>query len=278
MIQNVGGHGLSANQQRFCTAADGRLVIPLHGAPGTYQLYLYSSDGSYGAQWVAAFGGTGDQFFAKKVTVPASTNVTLPDIRMDRPGSITGVARDAAGAPLGNVCALPYAPDADGLWRESPSCTDAQGRYTITGLGPYQWPVLFMGDTWLWSGNKSNRLAATKVQVRAGQTAAMDAVIPPGATITGTVFDSAGVTQNASVRAYNVVTGDFAAPSSGSFFGQPYHLVRIAPQPVRIEYWVNSSNGTLTTCWYNGTTDPARARVVPVAAGATINLDLTGCG
>jgi hypothetical protein len=275
ILATVGSHGLSANQVWSCSGADGRLVVTLTGAPGTYQMYMEPGSTGYGAQWVGVSGGTGNRELARKVTVAAGANVTTPAVRMDRPGSIAGVVRAPSGA-TGSACALPYAPEAGGLWRESPACTDAQGGYTISGLGPYDWPVLFMGDAWIWSGNKSNRYAATPAHVTAGRTATMNAVIPAGAVITGQVQNAAGTVVDADVSAYNAMTGDFAGPTSGAYFGQPYQLRRLAAQPVRIEYALPSAG--YMSCWYNGTTDPRQARPVRVPAGATLSLDLTGCG
>ena len=275
IVATVGSHGLSANQVRSCSGPDGRLVVTLTGAPGTYQLYMLPGSTGYGAQWVGVAGGTGNRDLARRVSVAAGANVTVPAVRMDRPGSISGVVRTATGA-YGSACALPYAPEADGLWRESPACTDAQGRYTISDLGPYAWPVLFMGDAWIWSGNKPNRYFATPVRVTAGRTATMNAVVPTGAVITGQVRNAAGTVVDADVRAYNAVTGDFAAPTTGAYFGQPYQLRRLTTQLVRIEYSLPGAG--YMSCWYNGTTDPKQARPVPVTAGATISLDLTGCG
>ena len=275
IVARVGGHGLNANQPRHCAGTDGRLIVPLHGQPGTYQLFIESRDG-YGAQWVGVGRGTGNRDQARSITVAAGANVTIPPIHLDRAGTITGVARKPDGTPATNVCALPYAPDAYGLWRETPACTNAQGRYTISGLGPYDWPVLFMGDSWIWSGNKPHRHAATKVPVNTGRTSTMNAVVPAGAVITGQVRDTAGEVVNADVRAYSAVTGDYAGSPSGAYFGQPFQLRRLVPQQVRVEYMVVS--GEYPICWYNGTTNPALASPVQVTAGATIPLDLTGCG
>jgi hypothetical protein len=133
-----------------------------------------------------------------------------------------------------------------------------------------------MGDAWIWSGNKSNRYAATPARVAAGRTVTMDAVIPAGATITGLVRNAAGTVVNADLRAYNAVTGDFAGPTTGTYFGQPYQLRGLAAQPVRIEYLLPNSGNP--SCWYDGTTDPKQARPFRVTAGATMTLDLTGCG
>lgn len=277
MIASPGDPGLSANQSRSCSGPDGRLVVSLEDSPGTYQLYAYTYNGSYGAQWVGMFGGTGNRELARPVTVGAGANVTIPPIRMDQPGSITGVVRKPDGTP-GYACALPYAPHAGGLWRETPSCTDAQGRYTINSLGPYRWPVLFMGDTWLWSGNMPNRYAATKVQVVAGQAATRDATVPVGTVVTGVVRNAAGAQASANVEVYNAFTGDFAGPTTGSGTSTPYRLKALAPQQqVHIKYLVWSTNNL--TCYYNGTTDRARATALTVQPNTpTVSLDLTGCG
>jgi hypothetical protein len=86
IVATAGDHGLSANQTRHCSGSDGRLVVTLTGAPGTYQLFMQPGTTGYGAQWVGIAGGTGNREFARKVTVAAGANLTVPAVRMDPAG------------------------------------------------------------------------------------------------------------------------------------------------------------------------------------------------
>ena len=69
--------------------------------PGLYQVFVRSYDtAAHGWQWVGWHGGTGQRQWARVIRVRSGANTVLPDIRLDPPGSITGVVTDAAGAPV----------------------------------------------------------------------------------------------------------------------------------------------------------------------------------
>jgi hypothetical protein len=268
-----------------CSDETGRLVIgPLSGTVRT-KLFAVHPDDRYGAQWVGALGGTGDARKAVTFVGKADKATTIPTIKMDPPGSITGVTRDAAtGNPLSRVCAFPFALASTlALDRQvGPHCSDTQGQYTITGLGPYSWPVLYVAPfrgeyAWQWSGDGSDRFAAQYLVVRAGQATTADRSMVLAGTISGRALTPAGAPAFAnSVIARNARTGDLAGPptTTTNFSTGAYRLRALAAQNVRIEYFITVG----PTCWYNLQPDFAHATPVAVASGAeTPNIDLVDC-
>ncbi|MEV0720645.1 carboxypeptidase regulatory-like domain-containing protein, partial [Asanoa sp. NPDC050611] len=232
-----------------CSAPDGRLVVgPLEGAVRT-QIFALHPDDRYGAQWIGAKGGTGDQRRATFFTAKNDEAKAIAPIRVDPPGSVTGVARDAGtGAPLNRVCAFPFAlSSTTALDRQvGPHCSDATGRFTINGLGPYAWPVLHIAVfrpqyAWLWSGGASDRFAADYVQVRSGGTTTKDIAMVPEGTITGGGSTATGEPAFVGgIIAHNTRTGDLAAPptSSSDFETGGYVVRSLATQDVRIADFV----------------------------------------
>ena len=60
----------------------------------------------HGHQWVGPTGGTGLKQNASVITLTAGQAVTIPDIRMDKAGILTGVIRDkATGAGIAGAIA-----------------------------------------------------------------------------------------------------------------------------------------------------------------------------
>jgi hypothetical protein len=250
-------------------------------------LYLWDHEEQYGAQWVGASGGTGDQRRAVWFTGRADATTTIASPRVDPPGSITGVVRSQeTGAALRYVCAFPYALASTlGLDRQiGPHCTNDQGVYTITGLGPYAWPVQHVAVfqrqyPWLWSGGKPDRFAARYVPVRAGQATTADLTMMPAATIQGRSVLPSGEPSMSYMAAYSARTGDIAGPdtSSNPWSDGSYQLQAIAPgQRVTIGYYVQDTNHS---CWYDGVAAEAAATpvTVPATGGAIAGIDLRDC-
>ncbi|MFR9774611.1 hypothetical protein ACL02O_00940 [Micromonospora sp. MS34] len=270
--------GQSAHMPRYCSGADGHLEVgPFEDTElGTWQLYAFQATNPYdppakryGDQWVTADGGSGDQREALLVTFKAGQTITLPAIRVDPPGTITGTVRNASGAVVPGVCTYPFAfnPGQGAIFGKN--CANAEGRYTIDALGPYRWPVEFApttnsGYAWQWSGDVADRYAATYTQVSPGGTATVDAKLVTGGVLAGTVTDPADPWASGYVWTYNARTGDVAANSgyfsngSGGSFTAAGHRT----QDVYVQYLVNKD------CWYG----VRSATTVQVKAGATTTL------
>lgn len=273
--------GQSAHMYQYCSDSDGRLGVgPLDGS-GTVQLYAYQSRNPdhtppkyYGAQWVTADRGTGDQRKALLVEIEAKRTTAIPDIKMDEPGAISGVIRDkVTGASIAGVCAYPYAfqPNQGGVFGRH--CSNSEGRYTISDLGPYHWPVEYTpytGYAWQWSGDAPDRFSATMIKVAAGSTATMDARLVRGGTVAGRVTDGDRVVDGGYVWTYNATTGDIASPSYTSISQDgTFSLRGHRTQSLYVEYWSYTKN-----CWYGAATGTGVVLLkrVEVSAGSTTTI------
>ncbi|WP_330467462.1 carboxypeptidase-like regulatory domain-containing protein [Micromonospora zamorensis] len=222
----LGRYGGCADEQGVLVAAD--------VAPGTYRLLVRPYDTTaHGWQWVGRHGGTGDRERAREVRVRAGAVTTLSDVRLDPPGTVVGVVTDAAtGAPVprARVMVVPYVPHPK--YDDHGPTTDEYGRYTITGLGPYDWPVQFAaaGLATVWSGGAGSRLSARPVAVRANETVTLDQALLAGTPLSGSVRVDELLTY-AQVIAFDALTGDLAGVAD---VGTGYTLRLLPGQRVKL--------------------------------------------
>lgn len=277
--------GQSAHMSQYCSDEKGRLGVgPFTGADAV-QLYAFQPRNPYttpkkfyGAQWVTDNGGSGDQRRALTVTMRDRQTVSIPPIRMDPPGTISGVIRNAdTGVPIPGVCTYPYAFNPGQGNAPGRNCSTSEGRYTISDLGPYRWPVEFAptrlsGYAWQWSGDVADRFSATMAQVTAGGVVETDANLVPGGTVAGTVTDGPVPVDAGYVWTYNARTGDIASPSPVNIDREGrFTLAGHRTQKVYVEY-----RSLTAGCWY-AAAGPA-ATTVEVTAGSTTTIvaDMTG--
>jgi hypothetical protein len=174
---------------------------------------------------------------------------------------------------VADVCAFGHAGGTTGGPDAAPYCTLADGRYTISGLGPYEWPVQFIdtlgGHSWQWSGDRPTQQTAQLVRVRVGRTTKADAHLMTPATITGRVTDSAGQPLWGDITAFNAVTGDPVANYALTDENGNYQLAGIAgPQPVKLR--VRSGMASSLVQWYRVSNAFATADQVHVPPGSAV--------
>ncbi len=262
-----------------CSDDTGAITIgPL--APGYSDSLFVTApyQSAYGDQWVGADGhGTGMEQNALVIKATAGKTVTIGNIQMDQAGSLTGTVTDkATGLPIKSAGVGRNTFSAGSGAAGDIVATDASGRYTLTNLGPYQWPIFTNANGYAsqWSGGVGNRYAATTVQITSGATATYNVAMSAGPHVTGTVSKSDGTPlgQAGMIAIYNAKTGD----TMGFTWSNPdgsFSLPAIGKQNVRIEYWFQDLSGTYDG-WYGGPTE-AQAQVVYVSkAGATVNIVL----
>lgn len=254
--------------QPHCTGADGKIRLDRWIA-GEFRVYAFTNDNSLGAQWVGSTGGTGDMRRAKMFTTTAgaTTDVT---IKLDPAGSITGVVRSADGnTPVEGLCPSVTPVSVIGPSMIHTFCSQADGTYTLSGLGPYQWPVQFPDfsgkHAWIWSGNAADRFAATPVRVRPGRSTTVNATLPLAGKLTGTIIDATLPNEWITVYAANTRTGDPAGPYARVTGTAQYTLSGLATQNVWIDYNGNTGPGNELARY----PDP-----VSVTIGQTTHLDL----
>ena len=197
----------------------------------------------YGAQWVGASGGTGDQRQALTISATTGTVTAVPPIRVDHAGSISGVASDPYGDVTTGVYISPVAPQVGLSYRSDSGLAvylSLGSTYTLTGLGPYAWPVDFANYdrgayAEQWSGGAPNRYAATPVQVNPGQTSTANATLVWANGVTG-VFNNPprAPANNAWVMATNAKTGDWTGLEY--VYGNKFDIAGLSSDPVRLTY------------------------------------------
>lgn len=261
----------------YCSNDNGVVkVAPI--TSGSYSLFVRAPDGSvYGDQWVGTSGGTGMEQDARVIDAMAGQTVRIPPIKLDHAGTITGrVTSNVDGTPLANatVGPNPYTPGVGATGNDV--FTDSSGQYTLTTLGPYQWPIFSMaaGFADQWTGGTGNRYKAKTVQVLAGASVTNDIAMSTGATLHGDAIKSDGtpIAEGGYVIAYNSKTGDvmgFAFANADGTFS-----IHIEPgQSVRIAYLFEE--GTTQYDGYYGGTSASTAQLVDIKPkGAKIHIVL----
>jgi hypothetical protein len=208
----------------------------------------------YGAQWVGAHGGTGDQREAQRFGLTEGTVTTVPPIQLDHAGSISGVVGPGNNQVTNEYYVQPFGlqPGLGFGWGLGAGIAVAAlmgGPYTLTGLGPYAWPVEFSGRAGFadqWSGNAPDRYAATLVQVKAGQTSVLNATMVPGESVTGFYYVTPPTTDYQGwVYAVNSVTGDETGFDLGGT--NTFQIYGLNSEPVRLKYQLYATGDR----WYD---------------------------
>jgi len=123
-------------------------------------------------------------------TLATGQAVTVPDIKMDKAGTLTGIISDKAtrAGIAGSVAAWATSPAGEGGSRAD-AVADATGRYTFTELGPYDWPIFYRAPGYAseWSGGTGNRLKSEPVTIKAGKTRTHNEALSSGVILTGLV-------------------------------------------------------------------------------------------
>ncbi|MEE3919862.1 hypothetical protein V2I01_20935 [Micromonospora sp. BRA006-A] len=127
------------------------------------------------------------------VTLRAGRTITVPPIRLDRAGVVTGTVTSAATGRPATSGTVTLAPES-GFFPDWGVELDAQGRYRIDWLGPYTWPLLFTtaDNATQWSGGFALRGKAVPVTVRAGATTVYNLAVRRGVLVTGRLVDPEG--------------------------------------------------------------------------------------
>jgi hypothetical protein len=260
-----------------CSGADGIVRINQLATTG-YSLFVTPPDGSgYGAQWVGNTRGQGSESGARVVNAVQGKTVTTATIKLDRAGTVTGVVTGVnSHGPLAGTIVGPQTitPGLGDIGHDV--VTDANGRYTITDLGPYAWPLFAMhaGYAPQWSGGAGNRYTATPVTVVAGSSVTFDLNLKKGTTLGGTVTIAGTSITDGRVTAYNTVTGD----PMGDIFVNPdgtWSMAVIPGQNVKLAYQLSLATGGPSNGWYGGTSQSDATSLKITSPGQT-NIAIVG--
>ena len=263
------------------TGADGKYTISGLAAGG-YDVEFSIGCGNpdnYGQQWYS------NQFShqtANLVTVTDGTDTGSIDAIMQPGGSISGTVTIAGGGgPLAGICATVSEPDGFGIRNQG---TDADGKYTITGLTAGNYLVNFSSNGGCpggipsnyasqWYDTKASQNTADTVSVSAGSdTGSINAAMQLGGSISGTVTAGgsplAGICVNLSQPG-----GGFGFGNVGTGADGKYTITGLAAGDYLVSF---SSNGfcpagvqsNYATQWWDNQPTQETANTVSVSAGA----------
>jgi hypothetical protein len=203
------------------------------GVPaGSYHLFAQPHDPSrYGRQWVGRQGGTGQRHRAHLLRVTPGATSTAPPFRLDPPGRISGVLTEAGAPAYGVLVALvPFVPHPK--YTPDLPISNEGGRFEVTGLGPYDWPLWFWAPRLAgqWSGGTASALTARTVRVVPGQSTPLTQALRPATPVSGTIAVPEAQTY-ATVVAFHAVTGEVTGSADA---GTAYRLPLLAGQVVKL--------------------------------------------
>jgi hypothetical protein len=250
-----------------CSDPSGALTVG-RIEPGDYHMFVQAPAGSgYGAQWVGRSGGVGTATRARTIRVTAGGTATVPTIRLDRAGTISGTVRSESGRPvsLGTVSLHAFG-------RAGPSFSenlDAEGRYRIDWLGPYEWPLLFSvaDHARQWSGAEADRRRAKEIRVRAGRTTTYSPTLKVGTVLAGTVTNASGQPLAADFDLRNAATGEHMG--GGFSPAGTYRSLVLGSQDVKLNWFAAEQTG-----WYDNASDFASANRIRIPRHGTKTFNL----
>jgi hypothetical protein len=261
----------------YCSNNNGVVKIaPL--VASSYSLFVTAPIGStYGDQWVGKSGGTGVEADALVVNVPDGKSVTIPPIKLDRAGTVTGQVTGPDGTGIGALVGPNAFTPGVGVSGDDVG-TDSTGHYTLTNLGPYRWPLFTSADGFAdqWTGGVGNRNQAQTVQVVAGASVTNNIVMSTGAPLHGKALkgDGTPIADGGLIIVYNAKTGDVM----GSNFSNPDGSFSIPMEPgqaVRIQYdFFDETTQTNYDGFFGGTSEATASVVRIPASGKRIRITL----
>ena len=255
-----GGNGTS-------TAADGSYTIPRLG-PGEYRVRVRPREEGLVGEFYAS---TTDWSEAVEVEVTAGADQPNIDFTLDSGGTIAGTVTEADGAsPISGVYV--YATDYDTGAYANGASTEADGTYTISGVraGVYRvetWVRDELGFAREFYTSTADWNLAAQVTVQDEQTTSnIDFTLDAGGSISGTVYESNGVTPvpNAQVWAENYACCGGGNGAQTDENGS-YTIAGLAPGSYRVG--VHASESGLIRQFYTSTSNWDQATAVPVTAG-----------
>jgi carboxypeptidase family protein len=244
--------------------------------PGSYKIVFLpcAPSSPYAPQWWV---NTSSQAAAKVLRIKSGQVASKVDEAMPTGATITGTVNDAAMAPLADICVNLNPTGNPTLLQElafgSFTMTGSTGQYALEGIPAGSYQVDFSTGC----GNNGDYVPATSSTIAAklGQTySAVDAVLEPGATISGTVTNAASATlKGICVFFYG---GPQSYPGDAVTTGTNGTYLIDNEVPAGTYYVAFSggcgNTGSYGTVGYNSP-NPNAPQPITIGTGATLTLD-----
>lgn len=259
---------LSDQQGLSCTDQYGR--YGLTAAAGTWVVVVTDDTGTHAPG------------VSEPVTVRPGNTVADVDLALAPGGRLTGRVVDrASGEPVEGVCPAAHAgTEGPYVLGQVISCTDADGRWTLSGLPAQPTTVLVGRDdvhAARWVGGLDTQASATPHAVVPGESVTVATTrLHRGATLTGRVTDTGG----SPVQGAWVELGDApsrSGPGEGEYSAETdadgRYTIGNVPRGSRVAVVYGVPGAPHAWQWSGGVGDPAQATPLSLSYGRTTTFD-----
>ncbi len=244
---------------------------------GSFQLHAL-----YPGKWTVDFGpGCGDNAnyapaVLNAIKITYGKRVTGRKIVLLPGAVLTGVVRlgTSSGQPLAGICVQASNGTGPGIsfsgQGPGSGATNAAGRYRLTGLATGTYQVYFSPGC----NNNGNYTSATKyAHATAGKvTGSVNAVLVPGAEISGTVTDSHG--HPLAGLCIDVVGSDSGNSPYGTLSDGTYYVDQLPAGTYQLGFSTGCGNsGNYAPYWYDDQTDISQAKPIKLTRGESLTIN-----
>ena len=188
-------------------------------------------------------------------------------------GSITGTVKDGSDNPIEGIVVDVFSTD---TYESEDAVTGSDGTYTISGLSAGNYVVQASppeGQNFVaeYYNNVSTYTAATNVSVSAGGTTPnIDFQLGPGATISGTVYESNGTTPIEGIKVYAYSTSSEGSGSATTNASGAYTIMGLPAGDYGLYVWPSEQGKNFLMEDY---ADPVPVAALGTVSGINFQLD-----
>ncbi|GAB2698620.1 protocatechuate 3,4-dioxygenase beta subunit [Microbacterium marinum] len=247
-------------------------------AAGDYTLRIQPEDAAYATQW---WDGESFSHTAETFTLAAEGTRTGLAVRVVAAASISGVVTGPGGTPIEGASVSASISGGDWYDTVASAETDADGRYTLTGLPPGSYAVYaessatdHIGEWWT---DATSFETATKVPLTAGAAkTGVDMRLAQGGRIEGVVSDADGPIADAYVRLYEWRSGEWQRTQSRwSDESGTYAFTSVPAGTYTLRFTDEGGRG-LAPEWWDDAESEADAERIEVSPGSRVtDVDAT---